>query len=677
MGKKKLEISYIQDARRRSSVFFNRRSGIFKKAHDLSKTCGTKISVILTDLKGNLHVYSNRHDIQLYLKSSVLDEVKSKKISIFSYNETDYPFNSLSHVGRESETFSEQDFPNRGIVAAGGLSKGLLDGDTVGGGGGMVLEEGDGVLGKRKRLKLLSNSLSNNIIPEESYPQPADNGFNNQNMNKNNMLRQRLEAKIQQFAQSPDFERGLKDSNSALTTGTTSVDKMMMMEEVETVRVPHKIYDSEKIHLRSFLKIIRSFENNDGRRVLELATHRTSLIHELSSFYDFISEKMTYSWDTFLVEYCCWRYLVLLYFSDSNELSNFSQLLKQVPLKEFRKFLNMRPPEEYISETCSDIGGSGSGSGGSEFGGSQGSSTMNYNINTMAPPRRNNQTGIHPSTFIAPNGTNMEEFYTRSYIEFVAKLKKYLEVFIQIILRKIAPGPEFNLTEEVKKVSVPSKSKIFKILILKKMLTVRSAWLINTLKRVKASPEDLELARKIKRAKAFNATIKESLDPRLIKELCLHSSKIGLLHYLRVHDLLIEKFFDDLCLYGTTQNIINQMESIVGTKKFIEQLLSGIVAQKIFKLSYNDGLDPQGEDGVNGTFVRIEEDKSVTESLLGAIKTPCGESAGFGALKGFKTPPVFSSGGDNESLLNFFDMDNNDNRSVMSFEVPSRYSGAN
>ena len=165
MGKKKLEISFISDPRRRSSIFFNRRSGLFKKAHDLSKTCGTKVSVILTDLKGNLHLYSNTEHVKLSLKKSILEGTRNKSVQIFRYNELDYPFTNLSHVGRKYDTFTEEDFGGLTMVKTAEKMDGEQNFENF--------DLGDELLGKRKKLKIMTESLSKALDGKELKQEPS------------------------------------------------------------------------------------------------------------------------------------------------------------------------------------------------------------------------------------------------------------------------------------------------------------------------------------------------------------------------------------------------------------------------------------------------------------------------------------------------------------------------
>eukprot|EP00039_Didymoeca_costata_P005463 m.81821 g.81821 ORF g.81821 m.81821 type:complete len:213 (-) comp12831_c0_seq2:56-694(-) len=55
--RKKIEIKYIQDKSRRHITFSKRRSGIFKKAYELSTLTGTEVLLVVASETGNIHHY--------------------------------------------------------------------------------------------------------------------------------------------------------------------------------------------------------------------------------------------------------------------------------------------------------------------------------------------------------------------------------------------------------------------------------------------------------------------------------------------------------------------------------------------------------------------------------------------------------------------------------------------
>ena len=638
MGKRKLEINYIEDPRRRTSVFFNRRSGIFKKAHDLTKTCGTTISVILSDLKGNLHVYSNTESIRLFLKKSALKEAKSKRIRVFRYHDADYPFMNLSHVGRENQIYEEKDFASQGI-----LDPNSANGDHNG---------FDEMLGKRKRLKMLSESISQ--LRNENSDKIENHTLSESEAKK-------LEKRIQELSQ------GTQMSNFG-DLGSSNND---MEAEVKEVRTNH-IHRSEEHHLRSLLSVVMSFQQNQGLRVLELSNKRPIIVEALNSFYDFISDRLTNKWDSFVIDYSVWRLIAVLYFNESDQLCKFSKLIKKVPVEEMINFINLRPPAEpkkpkETSDDQTDTEETKKSKGGS--------STLDYTIKT---PKSDPQArGYQKTSFMTPPGVTMETFYSKGYLSFIEQVKKYLDVFIRIILQKIHPGPLFNLTDEVQKVKIPSRAKIFKKLVLKKVVAIRSAWLLNGLKNIKASPADIEMVRKVRTAKSINGIIKESIDPAIISKMCKDGQKFGILHWLKIQDLLIEKFLDDFHLYGSSQKLITEVSSIVGIEKSIYLMMKGVVANKIFNVSYSNESTPAQNLSVKRDDEVTGEERSEVGCGLGSggsFKTPRNEVRFLDGFRRLGSPRVLS-GGDNESLLNFFDMeDDDDKRSVLSFKSVSGFS---
>lgn len=70
MGRKKLNLKYIENYTSRKFTFKSRIGGVVKKLHDLSILCGIQASLVVTDHDGNLVTYSNNQDIQLLVKDS-------------------------------------------------------------------------------------------------------------------------------------------------------------------------------------------------------------------------------------------------------------------------------------------------------------------------------------------------------------------------------------------------------------------------------------------------------------------------------------------------------------------------------------------------------------------------------------------------------------------------------
>merc|ERR1711998_143172 len=47
MGRRKIDIAYLNDDRVRKVTFCKRKGGLFKKADDLSKLCGVEVAVVI------------------------------------------------------------------------------------------------------------------------------------------------------------------------------------------------------------------------------------------------------------------------------------------------------------------------------------------------------------------------------------------------------------------------------------------------------------------------------------------------------------------------------------------------------------------------------------------------------------------------------------------------------
>ena len=53
---------------------------------ELAKLCGIKISVVFTDLKGNIHSYSNDHRIEVKMGADIFE--KKHLVKVYKYSES-------------------------------------------------------------------------------------------------------------------------------------------------------------------------------------------------------------------------------------------------------------------------------------------------------------------------------------------------------------------------------------------------------------------------------------------------------------------------------------------------------------------------------------------------------------------------------------------------------------
>lgn len=92
MGRKKIEIEFIENRKNRKATLKARVGGILKKLHDLTILCGVNISLVMTDLDDNLITYSNKNTLQLL----VSDQFNHKKedFSVTVWTEKDVCSNS-------------------------------------------------------------------------------------------------------------------------------------------------------------------------------------------------------------------------------------------------------------------------------------------------------------------------------------------------------------------------------------------------------------------------------------------------------------------------------------------------------------------------------------------------------------------------------------------------------
>ncbi|KAK1288429.1 Floral homeotic protein AGAMOUS [Acorus calamus] len=63
MGRGKIEIKRIENTTNRQVTFCKRRSGLLKKAYELSVLCDAEVAVIIFNTKGRLYEFSNGRNI--------------------------------------------------------------------------------------------------------------------------------------------------------------------------------------------------------------------------------------------------------------------------------------------------------------------------------------------------------------------------------------------------------------------------------------------------------------------------------------------------------------------------------------------------------------------------------------------------------------------------------------
>ena len=649
MGKKKLEISYISDPRRRSSVFFNRRSGIFKKAHDLSKTCGTKVSVILTDLKGNLHVFSNREDVKVHLKKSVVDGAKNDTVQVFRYQDADYPFTNLSHVGRESETFTKKDFNNITMFMKGDI----MDGHQWQG------QEEENVniqlLGKRKKLKVLTEKLSKEL----SFKHQTKINLLTTNPN---LRESRLDLTIKELNLDPrNSKERMKSRDENQFEKKSIFPKINDFSEFKIQKQTFtSCFKSEEYHLISLQNIIQQLRIKSSKRSMELDHRLPEVIKSLEDFYQFVGGELSTNWDAFTLDYCAWRYIVAVYFSDADVTAELSELVKRIPVDQFLNFVNMRPParEERLSPKI----------------GSETTDLSSMDSEQSLPEMAHLAEDLicrskdYPSIFLSSSEGTMDQLYSIEYLDFIVLLKKYLEVFIQVILRKVEPGPNFNLREQANQITIPVKSKMLKKLVFKKLITIRSAWLLDAIKTMDPSHLDKDFIERIQSATSTNACLEESVEPEILSKMFRDGLDLGILNWITIQELLLTKLLNDLKLYSKTQQIFTSVSMSLGKEKTIEMMLSGLPAQKVFNIEYAKPGDTgkttaAQKTSANGYNNGVAEDNG----LLLDWEAPTHHLEELTQFKRFGAPNVSFEGNDN--FINLFDT-NADNRSILSFEVP-------
>lgn len=83
MGKKSIEIKYLENRTLRLATYRHRALGLLRKAHEIGVLCGIKISVVFSNLKEDVISYTNNSDVIVLAKDSFNQQFKEFKVEIF------------------------------------------------------------------------------------------------------------------------------------------------------------------------------------------------------------------------------------------------------------------------------------------------------------------------------------------------------------------------------------------------------------------------------------------------------------------------------------------------------------------------------------------------------------------------------------------------------------------
>ncbi|KAI3994107.1 hypothetical protein MKX01_012380 [Papaver californicum] len=74
MGKRRIEITKIEDRQKRNVAFTKRRKGLFKKADDLCRLTGAEISLLVISPGGNPFTFSSSSNDQIFRFNNAIEE---------------------------------------------------------------------------------------------------------------------------------------------------------------------------------------------------------------------------------------------------------------------------------------------------------------------------------------------------------------------------------------------------------------------------------------------------------------------------------------------------------------------------------------------------------------------------------------------------------------------------
>ena len=104
MGRKKIQISKINDERNRQVTFTKRKFGLMKKAYELSVLCDCEIALIIFNSSNKLFQYASTDMDKILLKYTEYNEPHESRTN-----------GDIVQVGSEQSTRSDQHVLSRGV----------------------------------------------------------------------------------------------------------------------------------------------------------------------------------------------------------------------------------------------------------------------------------------------------------------------------------------------------------------------------------------------------------------------------------------------------------------------------------------------------------------------------------------------------------------------------------
>ncbi|XP_019433628.1 PREDICTED: agamous-like MADS-box protein AGL29 [Lupinus angustifolius] len=95
MGRRKIEIKLVKDNNTRQVTFSKRRTGLFKKANELSILCGVEIAIIVFS-PGNRPYSFGHPDVDVVVAKFLQQEPKSNRVQGCSSSDDDANLNKLN-----------------------------------------------------------------------------------------------------------------------------------------------------------------------------------------------------------------------------------------------------------------------------------------------------------------------------------------------------------------------------------------------------------------------------------------------------------------------------------------------------------------------------------------------------------------------------------------------------
>ena len=327
MGKCKIKLEFIEDSKKRSGVFFNRRAGLLKKAVELSTPCGTDVAILVTDLKGHFHCFWSTPELDFVVSERKLKEklLKADK-RLFRYSKEDYPFKKVHQMR------------GRGSMAVDGLTNS---------------EKIESLVESTSELLLMKRATISHIETQNELKEPSITQIESDSFPR--LKNQKKDLKWSNLYQRPSKRLKLSPKEAKSSGSPIKLNKKITPEIPPKMKnLDEKVNSKPRLwfqHENPLIYLFDDYHKINLKNVifrLESKTHkyhhffraqRVGFIAKLKQFHKASNAYSNLECDRYMVDMLIYRLIVSLYFSELE--CPISRRLREIPLAQFNSFIEL------------------------------------------------------------------------------------------------------------------------------------------------------------------------------------------------------------------------------------------------------------------------------------------------------------------------------------------------